>query len=804
MRFCSLSSLGLFLTLCLAGIPGHASQYQWSVPVDAVLSTETSGSPRAWLWIPPTCKQVRAVILGQHNLLEETIFDNPVFRQAAAENDMAIVWVSPAIDGIFRPDQGAGQVFEATLQALAQESGYSELAWAPIIPIGHSAMAGYPYQFAAWNPERTLVAISIKGTWPDARGADDFNFDNSRLNGVPLLFITGEYEDADGRAGKAASFRQRYPLSPLTMVADPGAGHFDFHDRLARYMGLYLHKVARYRLPEKSPLAGPVPLKPIDPAKNGWLYDRFRRDAMPKAAPAPLNQYTGPKDESFWAFDGELARATDVYTLQYRLKKPQLLGYVENGELQPQNPQKHEQVVLKFAPQPDGQTFKISGSFIDTVPEGRPTDWTGLPTGSPIKHSPNGVPIDVEVTTGPLKKVADDTFAIQFGRIGFDNGKRSGAIWFQATHDGDDEYKRAAQQAALNIPIRNTAGTPQNLTFDSIPNQPVGVTSLPLRAVSSAGVPVSYYVQEGPADVEGTTLKFSPLPPRAKTPLKVTVVAYQWGRATEPKLQSATPIARTFYLLGAGQQAPDTAQLTKENAARAAVWEAAAQKIAALPSLATTATPAELGRVISFNFAQNLGLAPTDLAGATLPVSHWNNVLGLNSGTTIQIRKDIVDSNGNAVPLSMTITGGATAPGHSTIDFKPDEAATSGAARLFNGVYDQTEGTPTTITIFGIPFARYDVVFYRYDDGPQRAGKFQIGNRTLYARGGKGAPDGNGANYVTSTDPTLGQGTDIEPGNTVRFSNLIGNRFTAAFQAVFAGDPVQRNKVAGFQIIERK
>ena len=117
-----------------------------------------------------------------------------------------------------------------------------------MVPIGHSAMASYPYHFAAWRPGRTLAAVSVKGTWPDFRDVNSPPWRDEDLAGVPLLFMNGEYEDAQGRAGRAADFRARHPQSPLTMFVDAGGGHFDFHDRLADYLGRYLRTVAAQRL----------------------------------------------------------------------------------------------------------------------------------------------------------------------------------------------------------------------------------------------------------------------------------------------------------------------------------------------------------------------------------------------------------------------------------------------------------------------------------------------------------------------------------------------------------------------------
>ena len=96
--------------------------------------------------------------------------------------------------------------------------------------------------------------------------------------------------------------------------------------------------------------------------------------------------------------------------------------------------------------------------------------------------------------------------------------------------------------------MRHPDGAPQLITFPAISDQPAGIASLRLGATSSAGAPVHYFVREGPAEVEGDKLVFTPVPPRAKFPVRVTVVAWQWGRSTPPQLQGAEPVERTFHL----------------------------------------------------------------------------------------------------------------------------------------------------------------------------------------------------------------------------------------------------------------
>ena len=125
----------------------RAAEYQWSVRVPALKGS--SETPQAFLWISPHCQHVRAVIFGQHNMQEQPILENADFRKALADLDFAEVWVAPTFDGNFRFDQGAGEKFDAMMKSLADDSGYTELAYAPVVPIGHSAAAMLPAYFAA-------------------------------------------------------------------------------------------------------------------------------------------------------------------------------------------------------------------------------------------------------------------------------------------------------------------------------------------------------------------------------------------------------------------------------------------------------------------------------------------------------------------------------------------------------------------------------------------------------------------------------------------------------------------------------
>lgn len=537
------------LALLLASNMAWSAEYQWSAPVRSVISSETKDHPRAFLWIPPGCQRVSAVVLAQHNMEEEPILESPRFRAALADLNFAEVWVTPGFDLFFRFDRGAGEAFNEMMDSLAKVSGYSELKYAPIVPMGHSAAASFPWNFAAWNPDRTLAILSISGQWPYYKDQNTPDWGGRVVDGIPGLVSMGEYEAAESRAGEGLAERQAHPRTALSMLANPGAGHFDATDAKIDYLALYLKKAAQYRLPAEMPLDGPVKLKPIDPTREGWLAERWHRDHPPKAAAAAVGSYRGDPKDAFWFFDGELARATEAFETEYRGKKADLLGYVQNGKVVPQNPATHQQVTLAFDPLADGTSFRLKGVFIDAVPPGRPEGWTGLPRGSHIDHATSGGPVIISRICGPVAQIGPDTWAIRFYRMGTNNVKRSNEIWLMATHPGDAEYRRAVQQSVMHLPLTNTVGADQKIQFSPIPNQRLGTESIPLHATSSAHVPVSFYVREGPAEIQGNNmLKFIPIPPRAKFPVAVTVVAWQWGRSVDPKLKTAEPVEQTFYI----------------------------------------------------------------------------------------------------------------------------------------------------------------------------------------------------------------------------------------------------------------
>jgi hypothetical protein len=539
---------GLLLGVGLAG--ASAAEWQWSVEDRS--EKPTNGPARAWLWVPPACEHLRGVVVAQHNMEEISILESSAFRARLAELGFAEVWIAPFFDHLFRFNAGAGEVFEDMLGRLADESGYSELKYVPVAPMGHSAAASWPYYYAAWKPERTLCALSVSGQWPYFRHKD-FAPDiwgERTIDFVPCLESMGEYEAADPFGNEGVRQREQHPRLPLSMLANPGQGHFATSEVKNEFLGLYLKKCVQYRMPTNWDGRSAASLIPIDPVRTGWLADKWHRDREPSAPAAPAESYRGDATRAFWFFDEEHARATEQYQARFRGLKPQLVGYVQNGALVPQR-ETHLQVDLAFQPQSDGVTFRLVGGFYESVPgvSSRLTDWTLLPTNAPLGHSRSGA-ISIDPICGPVKKLSSDTFAFCLQKETLlRTNARSYEIVLAATHSGDADFKPAVQQAHMLVPASNAQGREQRISFPSIPELAAGAKAVKLNAASDAGLPVSYLVREGPAEVFGNELRFTAIPPRAKLPIRVTVIAWQYGSSLEPRVRTAAPVEQSFLLL---------------------------------------------------------------------------------------------------------------------------------------------------------------------------------------------------------------------------------------------------------------
>ncbi|WDZ99178.1 hypothetical protein [Mucilaginibacter sp. SJ] len=371
---------------------------------------------------------------------------------------------------------------------------------------------------------------------------------DQNLDYIPCLETMGEYEAANTWSDEGLKERQEHPLLPLSMLSNPAQGHFAAMREKIGYLAFYIKKAMQYRLPKSVP-PGTVPkLIDIDPTKTGWLVDKWHYNELPAADAAPVGRYKGDVSKAFWYFDEETAQVTITYQAKHRNQKPQLIGYVQHGQMVEQR-NTHQQVNLKFEPDADGIIFKLHAAFYDTVPGGSPRlpVWAGMPAGSAIGHAAGNIPITINRITGPVIKLNDSTFRLN-PQAGYWENPHSYELWFAATHPGDAEYKPAVQQSLMIVPPHNATGKEQHITFLPVPNQKPHAKGIKLHASSDAQSPVGFYVLEGPVELSGNTLNIAAIPPHSRFPVKVTVVAWQYGNSHEPKLQTAVPAEQSFFI----------------------------------------------------------------------------------------------------------------------------------------------------------------------------------------------------------------------------------------------------------------
>jgi hypothetical protein len=76
------------------------SQAQYYHPADHVYQYSVKvGSRDAYLWLPPSGKYIRGVIISFSNLLERDWLEDPIIRKTAANEGLGIIWIGNAARG---------------------------------------------------------------------------------------------------------------------------------------------------------------------------------------------------------------------------------------------------------------------------------------------------------------------------------------------------------------------------------------------------------------------------------------------------------------------------------------------------------------------------------------------------------------------------------------------------------------------------------------------------------------------------------------------------------------------------------
>ncbi|MDE7407934.1 MAG: hypothetical protein K2M76_05885 [Muribaculaceae bacterium] len=372
-----------------------------------------AGAPgqRACLRLPRGSGEVKALLYCHQNMTEEVLFRSRRFCSLMDSLGVAMAFIQSGSQN-WDVTKGCQERFDSIIADFARATGHPEITVAPVIPFGHSAQATFPWNFAAWNPDRTLCIISYHGDAPRTNlcgyGRENIEWGRTRnIDRIPGLMIEGEYEWWEARVRPALAFRIMYPDSRISFLCDAGKGHFDLCEETQDYIALFIAKS----------LANPRP-------EGGTMYSRWMENGT---------ESTDPHD-MFWYHDREMVNLTRARYESTRGKKMQYVSAKVNGKEVPYMADRH----IKLTTSVTGQEFRVEPIFVDETHN-----------AASAEHA--AVHPRVTIISGPVIQTEEYTFQVDPDYFGADPRRLWSGITLCIEADGDDSYKPAVQE--LNIRI---------------------------------------------------------------------------------------------------------------------------------------------------------------------------------------------------------------------------------------------------------------------------------------------------------------------------------------------------------------
>ena len=372
----------------------------------------------AYLRLPKGHERVEALLYCHQNMTEEVLFRSESFCRRMDSLGVAMAFVqrgSQNWDVSVRDEQGmtCQERFEHILSAFAEGTAHPELLSVPVIPFGHSAQATFPWNFAAWNPERTLCILSYHGDAPRTNlcgyGRANVEWGRTRnIDSIPALMVMGEYEWWEARLLPALAFRMMYPESRISFLCDAGKGHFDLCEPTQDYMARFIANALR------------------DPRPAGGVYlSRWFPDGT---------ETTDPHLQ-FWYQDSAMLRLTQARYRESCGKQMQYVSARMNGQLLHYDSNRHIKI---NATTPDFE-FTLEPVFVDS-------------TRNALSDKHAAVRPRVVLISGPAIQTGEYTFRFDPDYFGKDPKRLWTGITVCVEADGDEHYKSAVQE--INIQVR--------------------------------------------------------------------------------------------------------------------------------------------------------------------------------------------------------------------------------------------------------------------------------------------------------------------------------------------------------------
>ena len=521
--------------------------WQWRTSISTTDNKGSAYTLTPFLWIPPACQKITAVLVASTAVLEQTMVEDPDVRAVCAKHGFAILWSS---DNFYHDDVTATGQIQSMLQAFSTLTGYTELKTIPWILTGHSGTNPMPRYIVTNSPTNIAFAIIHKAASYCGNGTT-----------VPVLSTQGEFMEWDSYSrdltanistegtysytrGQRSTYNQ-----PLSYFFDPNTGHLDCSKPLLRNIAWWMDDIADLRFDAQGNL------KELQIA-NGWITGLpcagFLGDAfqpIPYTNQATASLTLAQVKSAAWFPSQRTAQAAYDMANVSMTRIAQVTGFVDaNGKYDDQS-YWWRAIMLKipYALNADGHSVMLSTAPYNRMPNRTDYFDNGFnPTQTFFNKADNsftnsGNASQIEVASGNW---------IQTGAKTFEYVPRfKSTNYFVVRQQGDATYRSCVLQGNVNLTTLAT-GADNVITFPAIANMNVAnLAPINLGATSSAGVTVRYFVANGPAHISNGQLIIDKdsIPVRARFPLPITVTAYHLGTVS-PAVKTSTAVTRTFYI----------------------------------------------------------------------------------------------------------------------------------------------------------------------------------------------------------------------------------------------------------------
>jgi hypothetical protein len=518
--------------------------WQWRTTVSLIDNKGNKYTANPYLWIPPTCKKIKAVMVMSTAVIEQTMVEDPDIRAVCAKHNIAIMWSS---DQIYRDDVTITSQIEQILAAFARISGYDELNTIPWIPVGHSGTNPMARYITVNNTNRIAVAISHKAS-------PYFG----TVNTVPIVVTNGEFMEWDSyardlKANITLETTHRDVINARTtnqqLVSyffDPNTGHFDCSKPLLKNLALYLDGIFSLRFDAQGNML------PVT-QDQGWVVE-LPVPGYSGFVPKKYNEATAIEKNRPWFPTQESAQAAYDLANISMTRTAQVAGFADAAGSYEIGWERGIMWPLPYSWNADGSSIFVNSVPYLKMPQGAYNKASSYTVGGPdygLKFSffnkddifiNSGNPIDIEISSGNLKRIDNHNFEYV---------PRFGTASYLVVRQPGNAVFRTSVQAGQFTYTKKVDGAENIITFAAIPNQSIlNLQPIQLAATSSSGLPVKYFVRNGPAHINVQNqliIDKDSIPSRSKMPITIAVTAYQLGTIS-PAVKTATEITHTFVV----------------------------------------------------------------------------------------------------------------------------------------------------------------------------------------------------------------------------------------------------------------